>query len=72
MEPNPSLSCGCDLRHKSFFFFNLRHKSIALRNANAICKGNLAFQAPKCSASGNANAKYCKIFCNSAIVQFYL
>ena len=71
MEPNPSLSCGCDLRHKSFlfflffFFYNLRHKSIALRNANAKCKGNLAFQAPKCSASGNANAKYCKFFCNS-------
>ena len=32
----------------------------------------MAFQAPKCSASGYAIPKYCKFFCNTAIVQFYL
>ena len=45
---------------------------LALGNATAKCKGYLAFQAPKCIASGNAIAKYCKFFCNSATMQFYL
>ena len=40
----------------SFSFFL---RALALENANAKCKGNLAFQTPKCSASGNANVK-CK------------
>ena len=44
---------------------------LTLENANAKCKGYFAFQAPKCIASGNAIAKYCKFFCNTAIVQFY-
>ena len=43
-----------------------------MENANAKCKGNLAFQAPKSSPSGNATANYCNFFCNSATVQFYL
>ena len=46
------------------------HESISTGNANAKCKENLAFQAPKCSASGNAKSKYCKFFCNTATVQF--
>ena len=46
--------------------------ALALGNANAKCKGYLAFQAPKYIASGNAIAKYFKFFCNSATVQFYL
>ena len=45
---------------------------LALGNATAKCKGYLAFQAPKCIALGNAIAKYCKFFCNSATMQFYL
>ena len=52
-----------------------QHKAsiaLALGNANAKCKRYLAFQAPKCIASGNAIAKYCKFFCKSARVQFYL
>ena len=47
-------------------------RTSALGNANAKCKGNLAFQVPKDNASGNANVKYCKFFCNSATMQFYL
>ena len=47
-------------------------RALALGNANAKYKGYLVFQAPKCIASGDAIAKYCKFFCNSAIVQFYL
>ena len=47
-------------------------RALALKNAHAKCKGNLAFQAPKSSPSGNAIANYCKFFYNSAIVQFYL
>ena len=43
-------------------------RALALGNANAKCKGNLAFQASKCSASGNAKPKYCKFFCNTAAV----
>ena len=37
-------------------------RALALENANAKCKGNLAFQIPKSSPSGNAIANYCK-FC---------
>ena len=40
-------------------------RALALGNANAKCKGYLAFQVSKCIASGNAIAKYCKFFCNS-------
>ena len=43
-------------------------RALALGNANAKCKGYLVFQAPKCIALGNAIAKYCKFFCNSATV----
>ena len=41
-------------------------RASALGNLNAKCKENLAFQAFKCSASGNAKLKYCKFFCNTA------
>ena len=44
------------------------HLALAWGNANAKCKGYLVFQAPKCIALGNAIAKYCKFFCNSATV----
>ena len=37
-------------------------RALALGNANAKCKGYLAFQDSKCIASGNAIAKYCKFF----------
>ena len=47
-------------------------RALALGNANAKCKEYLAFQASKCIALGNAIAKYCNFFCNSATVQFYL
>ena len=47
-------------------------RALALKNANAICKGNLAFAALKSSASKNCKGKYCKFFCNTATVQFYL
>ena len=47
-------------------------RALALENANAKCKENLAFQAPKSSPSGNATANYCKFFCNSVTMQFYL
>ena len=47
-------------------------RALGLGNANAKCKGYLVFQAPKCIASGDVITKYCKFFCNSAIVQFYL
>ena len=41
-------------------------KVLALGNANAKCKEYLVFQAPKCIASRDAIAKYCKFFYNSA------
>ena len=47
-------------------------RALALKNANTISKGNLAFAALKSSASKNCKGKYCKFFCNTAIVQFYL
>ena len=47
-------------------------RALALGNANAKCKRYLAFQVPKCIASGNAITKYCKFFYNSATVQFSL
>ena len=47
-------------------------RALALGNTNVKCKGYLAFQALKCITSGNAIAKYCKFFCNSVTVQFYL
>ena len=47
-------------------------RTFALGIANAKCKENLAFQVPKCSASGIVNGYYCKKFWNCATVQFYL
>ena len=44
----------------------------ALGNAGAKCKENLAFAAPNVTASENSKLKYCKFFCNTATVQFYL
>ena len=49
---------------------NVTLRALALGNANAKCKENLAFVAPKCSTSENCKAKYCKFFCNTATVQF--
>ena len=48
--------------------FGCKCKSISMGNVNAKCKGYLAFQASKCIALGNAFAKYCKFFYNSATV----
>ena len=45
-------------------------RASALDNAKPKYKGNLAFQTPNSSPSGNATAKYCKFFYNSATVQF--
>ena len=45
-------------------------RALALGNANAISKGNLAFQASKPSASRNYKGEYCKFFCNAATMQF--
>ena len=45
-------------------------RALALGNANAKSKGNLAFLTWKQSASGNGKQHYCKFFCNSATVQF--
>ena len=45
-------------------------RALALGNANAKSKGNLAFLTSKQSASGNGKQHYCKFFCNSATVQF--
>ena len=45
-------------------------RAAALNNAKPKFKRNLAFQVPKSSPSGNAVAKYCKFFCNSATLQF--
>ena len=46
------------------------HESISTGNANAKCKENLAFQAPKCSTSRNAKPQYYKFFYNTTTVQF--
>ena len=45
-------------------------RALALENANAISKENLAFAALKSSASENCKGKYCKFFCNTATMQF--
>ena len=50
----------------------VKYNRVAFLDANAKCKGYLAFQALICITSGNAIAKYCKFFCNSVTVQFYL
>ena len=42
--------------------------ALALGNANAKCKGYLAFQASKYITLGNTIAKYCKFFCDSAAI----
>ena len=56
-------------RNKAWRFgSNLR--ALALGNSNAKCKENLAFVAPKTLASENCKQQYCKIFCNTATVQF--
>ena len=47
-------------------------RASALKNANAVSKGNLSFAALKSSASKNCKGKYCKFFCNTATMQFYL
>ena len=48
---------------------NMYIRALALENANAIFKGNLAFAALKSSASENCKGKYCKFFCNTVTVQ---
>ena len=45
-------------------------RALALKNANAISKAFLAFHNSKTFASKNGIPYYCKIFCNSATVQF--
>ena len=45
-------------------------RALALKNANAISKGFLTFHGSKMSASKNCKPHYCKIFCNSATIQF--
>ena len=45
-------------------------RALALKNANAISKGFLTFYESKMSASKNCKHHYCKIFYNSATVQF--
>ena len=50
-------------------------RALALKNANAISKENLAFAALKSSASKNCKGKYCKFFlqyCYSAILKVEL
>ena len=37
-------------------------RALALENANAISKGNLAFATLKSSTSENCKGKYCKFF----------
>ena len=59
-------SCESNL---NVYFFILR--ALALGNANAKFKGNLAFLTSKQSASGNGKQHYCKFFCNSATVQLH-
>ena len=45
-------------------------RALALKNANVISKGFLTFYESKVSASKNCKHHYCKIFYNSATVQF--
>ena len=44
------------------FLFGFCLRALTLGNAKVKCKENLAFQASKCSVSGNAKFKYCKFF----------
>ena len=53
-------------------YYNCCIRASALHNAKPKCKENLSFQALKSSPSEDATANYCKYFCNSATVQFYL
>ena len=46
-------------------------RALALGNANAKYKGYLVFQVPKCIASGDAIAKYCKFYCISLSIHHY-
>ena len=45
-------------------------RALALGNANAKSKENLAFLSLNPSASENGIQHYCKFFCNTATVQF--
>ena len=45
-------------------------RALALKNANAIFKENLAFITLKSSTSKNGKGKYCKFFAILATVQF--
>ena len=45
-------------------------RALALKNANAISKENLAFITLKSSISKNCKGKYCKFFAILATVQF--
>ena len=45
-------------------------RALALKNANTISKDFLAFHGSKTFASENYKPYYCKIFYNSATVQF--
>ena len=45
-------------------------RALALENANAISKENLAFITLKSSTSKNCKGKYCKFFAILATVQF--
>ena len=45
-------------------------RALALKNANAISKENLAFIPLKSSTSKNGKGKYCKFFAILATVQF--
>ena len=47
-------------------------RALALGNANAKCKENLAFAAPNITASENSKLKYYNFFCNTVTMQFYL
>ena len=58
----------------AYGFGKLVHNLLPLRvltlgNANAKCKGHLAFAALKTLASENYKQQYCKVFC-TATVQF--
>ena len=53
---------------KVFKKFYIRASALGI--VNAKCKENLAFQAPKCLASGIVKPKHCKFFCNTATMQF--
>ena len=56
-----------------FYIFDVNAlRALALENANAISKENLAFVDLKSSASENSKTNYCKFFPILATVQFYL